>query len=501
MSSFIFKNSSECASVARGAGRPGRQGISPSVEVSETLFLVVGFGAFSAVVAILFVFIRTKVYKDKNTLDTAFDAGGKVSVGLTATTIVSQWTWASALLYSPVTATQFGISGPYWYAAGATIQILLFSIVSVKLKTRAPGAKTFLQVIKARFGAATHKVFVFYALLTNLIVIVNCMLGASTILSTLTKDMSVEYAAMLTTFAVGTYTLIGGLGATFYVSFFNTAIICVTMLTFVIKVYDSGETGTGPLGSSDSVYSLLSCIQGPEGNEDKSYFTLKSSGGFMFGLITITSCFNACFVDQAYWQSSVAAKPRQGVVGFLAGGLVWFCIPFAMATTMGLAYVALSVQQDLPLLSDQDIDKALVTPAVAASLFGKAGELMVIAMVVMAVVSTGSSEVIAITSIIIYDIYMLYLKPFRLNQDANSCILCGKMRGRKSTKLDRCACESMTVCATCASDDSPTGLKVMYFSTQLLQVSCMEHGGSLNDLSISRALARPLVSDCMRLFT
>ena len=42
---------------------------------------------------------------------------------------------------------QYGISGPYWYAGGATIQIILFSVLSIMLKTRAPGAKTFLQVL------------------------------------------------------------------------------------------------------------------------------------------------------------------------------------------------------------------------------------------------------------------------------------------------------------------------------------------------------------------
>ncbi|KAH3853941.1 hypothetical protein DPMN_096479 [Dreissena polymorpha] len=50
-------------------------------------------------------------------------------------------------------------------------------MVSVQLKVRAPGAKTFLQVIRARYGANTHKVYVFYALLTNVIVTANSMLG------------------------------------------------------------------------------------------------------------------------------------------------------------------------------------------------------------------------------------------------------------------------------------------------------------------------------------
>ena len=52
----------------------------------------------------------------------------------------------NARLASTFLLLQYGISGPYWYAGGATIQIIIFSILSIMLKTRAPGAKTFLQV-------------------------------------------------------------------------------------------------------------------------------------------------------------------------------------------------------------------------------------------------------------------------------------------------------------------------------------------------------------------
>ena len=72
---------------------------------------------------------------------------------------------------------QYGISGPFWYASGATIQLLLFAMIAVQLKIRAPGAKTFLQVIKARFGTRTHVVFCVFALLTNIVVTAMLMLG------------------------------------------------------------------------------------------------------------------------------------------------------------------------------------------------------------------------------------------------------------------------------------------------------------------------------------
>ncbi len=61
-------------------------------------------------------------------------------------------------------------------------------------------------------------------------------------------------------------------------------------------------------------------------------------------------------MDQAFWQSSVAAKPKQGVAGFLLAGLVWFAIPFCFATTMGLAFLALSAEDGRPLLPVDMID-------------------------------------------------------------------------------------------------------------------------------------------------
>ncbi|KAH3853920.1 hypothetical protein DPMN_096458 [Dreissena polymorpha] len=78
-------------------------------------------------------------------------------------------------------------------------------------------------------------------------------------------------------------------------------------------------------------------------------FVSSSSGGF-----------GTCFVDQSFWQSSVAAKPRQGVLGFLAGGLVWFSIPFALASTMGLGYIALSAYQDTSLLSEEEVNQGML---------------------------------------------------------------------------------------------------------------------------------------------
>ncbi|XP_071147925.1 uncharacterized protein [Mytilus edulis] len=470
-----IRNTTSCYNLVYGYNKTftATKGLVGTITNIEMSWLIIGFGIFSGLLATGFSAIRKHIHKDKNVFDTAFDAGGKVSSGLTATTIVSQWTWAATLLQSATVASKYGISGPFWYAAGATIQILLFSIISAQLKIRAPGAKTFLQVIRARFDRKTHITFCVFGLLTNLIVTAMLMLGGAAVLTSLVKGLNVEFATVLVVAVIGTYTFIGGLGATFYVSYFNTALIYIIMLIIMQKVYNDPDNSSNPLGSKDIIYQFVGCSKGPAENLDNSYLTIMSKQGLMFGLINIVGNFGTVFVDQSYWQSSVAAKPKEGVFGFLLGGICWFAIPFAFASTTGLGYIALSAQQDSPLLDAASVDSGLIPPLIAQKLLGRPGEFLICVMLLMAVTSTGSAEVMAVTSILVYDVYQVYLKPFRMVLDSNTCILCGKARGRLAVLRDKCKCESMTNCIACKNDDKEISMCKRTIKPQYM---CKTHG-------------------------
>merc|ERR1712227_510475 len=181
------------------------------------------------------------------------------------------------------------------------------SILSIMLKTRAPGAKTFLQVIKARFGKGTHLVFCTFAFLTNLIVMMSLTIAGTAVLNSLVADLSPELAAMLLAAVIGGYTLIGGLGATFYVSYFNTALIFVLILMLVIEVfYNPFNNPENPFGGASILYDYISCWKAPNGNlgnKGGSYLPFFSSGGLIFGIVNIVGNFGTVFCDQAYWQS------------------------------------------------------------------------------------------------------------------------------------------------------------------------------------------------------
>merc|ERR1739846_48380 len=143
-----------------------------------------------------------------------------------------------------------------------------------------------------------------------------------------------------------------------------------------------------------------------DGNEDGSYLTMLSSGGLIFGIINIVGNFGTVFVDQSYWQSAIAAKPSSAAKGYLLGGIFWFAIPFSLATSLGLTSTALM----LPITSGE-AGSGLVPPAVAAHLLGDAGAVLILIMLFMAIVSTGSAESIAVSPLVAYDIYREYINP------------------------------------------------------------------------------------------
>eukprot|EP01134_Creolimax_fragrantissima_P003171 CFRG3171T1 len=367
-------------------------------------FIILGFGVAFGLFTLLLVWLDRKILGTNMTSEQFNTAGRSVGIGLTASVIVSQWTWAATLLQSSNVAYKYGISGPFWYAAGATIQVILFSILSIQVKRRAPTAHTFLEIVRARWGTGAHILFLCFALATNVIVTSMLILGGSATVSALT-GMNVDLASFLIPLGTIFYTLAGGLKATFIASYFNTSVILVSLCIFSIYV----NAFSPDLGSSDAMWDALTSVADVEpvvDNQDGSYMTMMSKGGLVFGVINVIGNFGTVFVDQSYWQSAIAATPTASYKGYILGGLCWFAIPFTLATTLGIANVALS----LPLTFDEAAS-GLVPPATAHHLMGNGGSGLILVMLFMAVTSTGSAELIGVSSVVAYDVYRTYINP------------------------------------------------------------------------------------------
>jgi len=376
-------------------------------------FIVVGLGMIFAGVISAEIKLEEKYLGHTQNSEWFNTAGRIIKTGLTAAAIVSAWTWAATLLQSSTVAYLYGISGPFWYASGATIQVLLFGILAIELKRKAPDAHTFLEIIRARFGNGTHKIFLGFALTCNMIVTGMLLLGGAAVVNGLT-GMDITIAALLIPVGVMIYTLVGGLKATFVADYMHTVIIYAVILTFVAMVFFISPV----TGGIEGMYNKLAeaavlkpvleptFVPGEPGNAMGAYLTMASAGGLIFGVINIVGNFGTVFVDQAYWQRAIAAQPSSTVRGFLLGGMCWFSIPFTLATTMGLTAVALNVA-----LTPEQVQLGLTVPAAASVMMGPIGAIMVLVMLFMAVTSAGSAELIAVSSLITYDVYRTYKNP------------------------------------------------------------------------------------------
>ena len=336
-------------------------------------------------------------------------AGRTISAGLTAADVVSKWTWAATLLQSSNVAWKYGVSGPFWYASGATIQVLLFAILAIEIKRKCPAIHTMLEIVVVRWGQTAHMTFLFFGLLTCLIVTAMLILGGAATINALT-GMSTYAANFAIPVPVMIYTAFGGLKGTYYASFTHTAVIFLALLIFLWKIY----AGPSDIGSSDKMHGNLICASYRQeaGNADSTwnhegqYITMRSTGGLMFGIINTVGNFGTVFVDQSYWQGAIACKPSATYRGYLLGGMAWFAIPFSMATALGLAGRAL----DLP-ISAGESGNGLVPPSVAVHLMGQGGAFLVAFQLFLAITSTANSEQLAVASLFSYDVYKRYMNP------------------------------------------------------------------------------------------
>ncbi|TPX12163.1 uncharacterized protein E0L32_007049 [Thyridium curvatum] len=375
--------------------------------------ILVGLGIAFALGMICITFILKRYNSELQTSEMFNTAGRTVKSGLVGSAVVSSWTWAATLLQSTGVCYRYGVSGPFWYASGATVQILLFATLAIELKRRAPNAHTFLEVIRARYGTVAHIVFSVFGLATNILVSLMLIVGGSSTVHALTGVHTIAAIYLLPTFVVA-YTVVGGLKATFLTDWIHTLILLIIIIIFALTAYASSDV----LGSPSAVYDLLVEAAGMhpvEGNKDGSYLTMRSKEGAIFFVINIVGNFGTVFLDNGYYNKAIAASPVHALPGYILGGLSWFAIPWLTATTMGLSALALESNPRFPTypdrMSDADVSAGLVLPYAAVALLGKGGAVATLLIVFMAVTSATSSELIAVSSIFTYDLYRTYVKP------------------------------------------------------------------------------------------
>ncbi|PTB46065.1 hypothetical protein M441DRAFT_126882 [Trichoderma asperellum CBS 433.97] len=362
--------------------------------------------------------LKKTLNEDNSNVETFMVANRSVGTGLVASAVVSSWLWSTALLSCVLVTYLYGISGGFWYGAGCSPMIVFFAYLGVVCKKRIPQAHTVLEIVRIRYGTVAHLIFTFLAIINNLFNTINMILGAAAVITFLT-GIHIMASTFLLPVGVVLYTLVGGIKATFltdYIHTFVIAIFCSYLTTKTLLHHD--------VGSIDGLYDLVAKAQPShevDGNYQGSLLTMSSQQGIFFAIILLVSNFGAVIMDTSYFIKAFAASPKAVVPGYVVGGFAYFSIPWSLGTIMGLAALGLESSPIFPTyprpMNDLEVTNGLVLPYIAVAVAGKGGAVAVLLMTFMAITSTLSAQVIAVSSIFTFDFYRTYINKNAGNKD------------------------------------------------------------------------------------
>ncbi|KAK5123208.1 hypothetical protein LTR85_003407 [Meristemomyces frigidus] len=376
--------------------------------------IVLGLGIVFAMFMNLITWVSRKYLHESKDAGMLMTAKKSVKTGLISAAVVSSWCYAATILNSVRLTYVYGFAGLWWFVAGATVQILLYAIMAIELKRRAPRANTILEALRIRFGTGTHIVFFVYGVAVQILITAALLLGGSAAFSVCTGASTVAMNYLIP-LGVVIYTYLGGLKSTFLSDYIHTLVIFILVLVVMFKVM--AVKSLPVLGSPGALWDLLQpdkLTTTAYGAKDGSYLTMDSGQGLLLAGVILVSGFGSVFVDPSYGQKAIAGEPGAVVKGYFIGAFAWFSIPLGLSATMSYVAVALSNTEYWPVsggVTEYQINNALILPLAAQAVMGTGGAVAILLMVFMAVTSSFSAEIVAHASIVTFDIYQPYINP------------------------------------------------------------------------------------------
>lgn len=209
------------------------------------------------------------------------------------------------------------------------------------------------------------------------------------------------------------YTAVGGLKATFLTDFLHTLVALILIIYFTLSILTHDAVG-GLSGLYDKLMATAADNLIP-GNYKGSLLTMKSEDSIIWGLDLKFGNLALVLMDTAFWQKSFATEVNATVPGYNLAALAIFGIPWGLGTVIGLTARALHNTPIFPTypgdLTLAEVNAGFVMPYTIQALLGSKGVVAFLVLVFMALTSTVSSSMIAVSSILSLDVYKTYLNP------------------------------------------------------------------------------------------
>lgn len=162
--------------------------------------------------------ISTRIRKKKENADGYMTAGNNVGFGISAASMTATWIWASSMYASATSGYTYGVSGPIHYGLWGALMILFIYPFGKRIRTVAPQAHTLAEVMHARHGRSSQLMLAGSNVVGSLISLMSNFLAGGVLISLLSPLNFIQGVVIIAA-GVLLYTLWSGFRASVLTDF------------------------------------------------------------------------------------------------------------------------------------------------------------------------------------------------------------------------------------------------------------------------------------------
>lgn len=351
------------------------------VEFSTPQILLV-LGVYFVVMLALSAWAR-----DRTDAESFIVSDRDVAFGQATASMGATWIWAASMYAAATAAFTYGVSGAFHYAFWGGLALLFVWKYGQRVRQLVPYGHTLPEFIRVRHGRLSQSVIGLENYVNSQYsLILNFTAGAT--LVALFSPLSYEWALVILAVTVVSYSALSGIQASIATDVVQVgAMVIVAVVAVPAIVFSAG----GPTALAEGLSAL--------GGEEASLFSLQAflgQGAPMMALILAYA-----FANPTVWQRIWTVRERQLGKIYITSGVLYMALVFSVGS-LGLVALLTGVQP-------VDGDLNTIVPAVAATYLPTGVALAFLVLVIAAITSTSDSDLAALSSIAMTDIWKGYI--------------------------------------------------------------------------------------------
>jgi len=343
---------------------------------TTAMLLLVGFYGLTFLMSLF-------IGKKKENVDSYMVSNNAIGFGLSAASMIATWIWAASFYASATSGYKYGLSGPLHYGFWGALMILFIYPYGRRFRALAPKAHTLAEVMHARHGTSSQLIMAISNLLGSCISLMVNFTAAGALVSVLSPLTFIQ-GVLIAGLGVLSYTLWSGFRASVMTDFAQlVAMILAAIVIIPLIFFNAGGTD------------MLVANWGNLSSEQADLFSttaILEQGAPYFVAVLAYAIGNQTIAQRLFAVREDLIKST-----FLTATIGYGAVVIGLGM---LGMLALFVG-----LSPADGDMNNIIPQMASTYLPPFGIALFFILVVGSLSSTADSDLSALSSIMMTDIY------------------------------------------------------------------------------------------------